>query len=60
MDAKIFAYDVTVLTHITHIIIISVSLRCAQTSKDKKRDMTRGRLVTIVARCFLKSQGIMS
>lgn len=37
MDAKSFAYDVTVLTHITHIIIISVSLRCAQTSKDKKR-----------------------
>ena len=37
MDAKSFAYDVTVLTHITHIIIISVSLRCAQISKDKRR-----------------------
>ena len=37
MDDKSFLYDVTVLTYITHIIIISVSLRCAQTSEDKKR-----------------------
>lgn len=37
MNAKSLAYDVTALTYITHVIIISVSLRCAQTSKDKKR-----------------------
>lgn len=37
MDAKSFGYDVTVCTYLTHIMIISVSLRCAQTSRDKKR-----------------------
>ena len=36
-NAKSFAYNITVLNYITNVVIISVSLRCAQTSKDKKR-----------------------